>query len=581
MITFEKISFKNILSFGNDWTTIDFLSSENFLVKGINGSGKSAGILDTLCFGLFGKPFRKINKPNLVNYKNRKDLVVKLWFSNESHSYLITRGLNPQILEIYRDGKFIDQNPSIKDFQNFFETTILGMDYNSFTQIVVLGKATYQAFFRLQLFERRKFIENILNLSVFAVMGDLNKIKIIELKNSLSTVKTELIILKEKIQLKERHINTLKKESQHQKDEFKRHRKQQVFIYKKEIKECEEKIIHLKSKFKKVKQDLNSLNKKKDILLKFQSGLKDKIKSIESKIKFFSDNNTCPTCGSEINECSKRSKLDELFIKKFSFITAELEIDDKIKSVSLIIEEVKETIELNSSFQREIESTEIDIKHKIILIEQFNNDGINNSEYHNSFEEDINKEIGELKELKNFNELKLKDKSNILNDIEYFEFISGMLKDSGIKSVIIKRYIPTIIKIMNGYLNNLGLFVRFDLNENFEESFFSRGINSLNYHAFSEGEKLRIDLAMLMTWREICRLQNNLDVNLLIFDEILDASLDESGSEDLIDLFSQLINSKIKVVVISHSNDKWEEYFSKIITFEKKSGFSRIIENNA
>lgn len=576
MLEFSKIRFKNILSFGNNWTTLDLSSRNSILIQGENGTGKSAALLDSFCWVLFGKPFRKITKSNLVNYKNRREMVVEVWFTSDlGDEYHIIRGLNPQVFEIYKNGNLINQDSAIRDYQEFLEKQILKIDYQAFTQIVILGKATYVAFLRLGLPDRRRFIENILNLNIFGSMNEVTKLKIAETKNSLQTIKIELGLLKQKIEMTKKHIVEFAQESIRQKNEHDKYIDTQICEIQQQISEIDTQIKEKTKKFVEVDWDLNSLNKKLETCYDLQSKMSAKITDIRKRIKFFSDNDVCPTCENILDADIKRSKIVQFDQKEQELVVASQQLSEKTESIGECVRKIQHKIELNRELQHDIQILEHTIQQKLTMIaniERGRNLPLQSSD------DKIQEKKDELTQLEETRETKNEERNHLNGQMDCLEFIIAMLKDTGIKSTIIKTHIPRIEKIMNNYLHSLGLFVKFKLNENFEETLLGRGINELSYNGYSEGEKLRIDLAMMMTWREVCRLQNNLAVNFLVFDEILDASLDENGAESLIELFKTLVRGGTKVIVISHSSEKWEGGFNEIMVIDKKNGFSSITQ---
>jgi len=574
MLEFSRIRFKNILSFGNNWTTIDFASKNSILIQGNNGTGKSAAILDSVCWVLFGKPFRKVSKSNLVNYKNRKEMVVEVWFKSDlGAEYHIVRGLNPQVFEIYKDDVLINQDSAIRDYQEYLEKQILKIDYQAFTQIVILGKATYVAFLRLGLSDRRKFIENVLNLNIFGGMNEVTKSRIAETKNLLQAIKIELSLLKQKIEMTKKHIEDFEQEAIRQKIEHDRFIDSQIQDIQNQITEIESSIEGKRGQIVEVEGDLTSLNKKLETCYDLQSKMSAKINEIRRRIKFFSDNEVCPTCENALDAIIKQSKISQFDQKEQELVVAQQQLTEKTESIGECVRSIQQKVENNRKLNQEIQILEHAIQQKLTMIA--------NAERGRNLptrvgDDKIQEKKDDLVRLEDERESKNEDRNRLNVQLDCLEFIVSMLKDTGIKSSIIKTHIPRIETIMNGYLRSLGLFVKFELNENFEETLLGRGINELTYNGYSEGEKLRIDLAMMMTWREVSRLQNNLAVNFLVFDEILDASLDENGAESLIDLFKELVRGGTKVIVISHSSEKWESGFNEIMVVERKGGFSTI-----
>lgn len=573
MLTFSKIRFKNLLSFGNMWTTIDFGDKSSILIQGSNGSGKSAAILDSLTFALYGRPFRKINKSGLVNYKNKKDMVVEVWFSNDrGDQFHIIRGMNPGTLEVYENDVLVNQDSKKDDYQTFIESSILKMDFQTFTQIVVLGKATYVAFLRLGQGDRRKFIESILNLTVLGTMNDITKAKMSETKNRLMVIRNSLHLLKSQIEMSESHIRDFEQESIKRQLEHESIIENQIVSLREEIETLESEISEKRAAMTVVDNDLEKINQKLDNCYEIQAKMRNKIAEVRKKIKFFSSNTICPTCENDIDDKMRETRIKQFNHKEQELAIAQEHLEQKTESILKCVKKIQKCIEKNKQIDTQVSLLEHAIQQKLNAIAQAERSkSIKISSGDDKIQE-YRKELSELLEKREI----LNDERTASNSRQdCLEFILAMLKDNGIKTTIIKRHIPNIVSTMNHYLRSLGLFVRFDLNENFEESLLGRGIDTVAYNAYSEGEKLRIDLAMLLTWRDLAKRQNNLAVNFIIFDEILDSSADISGVESLIDIFKIMKNEGTKIFVVSHS-DHWTDKFDKIWTIEKTGGFSTI-----
>lgn len=571
MLAIEKMRFKNFLSFGNTWTEINFNEIQtNVLLQGTNGAGKSS-ILDIICFSLYGKPFRKIVKSNLVNYKNRKDALVEIFFKINDTHYMVKRGINPSIFEIYENGVLIDQTPAMKDYQEFLENSILKMDFQSFTQIVILGKATYVAFLRLPLGDRRKFIEHVLNLSIFAEMNELNKSKLSELKNALTALNQDYMMQKQKVDMIKQHIKELKTEALRQKLEQERSVSSDILNINKEIEKLNQIKIEKQESLHVIEHDMNDLNVRLKKLMEYDGQLQYKMSSVDKKLKFFEANATCPVCETEISEQLKSEKIGLYSEKINRYNNTKVEVDKRLKNVLDITEDVTRKMEQNRNIMSDIKMIDHKIRDKGFDIERLNKkkDAIvsNKSDI-------IDKKNLELSSISDKLDGLCKKRLDLMESLEYYDMVSNILKDSGIKASIIRDYIPKITEIMNHYLSKLNLFVRFEINENFEETLYSRGINPMNYMAYSEGEKLRIDLAMLLTWRDICKAQNNMLVNFLIFDEVLDGSLDDEGVDNLVNIFKDLEYSGVKIIIISHSLNRWDNKFKEFWSVVKDGGYS-------
>lgn len=503
-------------------------------------------------------------------------MVVEVWFKSSLDSeYRIVRGLNPSVFEIYKDGTLINQNAAIRDYQEYLEKQILKIDYQAFTQIVILGKATYIAFLRLGLSDRRRFIEDVLNLNIFGSMNEVTKSRLSESKNRMQVVKIDLGLLKQKIDLTKKHIEAFEQETLRQKIENNRYIDSQIEDIQNQIADHEKEIEEKSEQIVEIACDLDHLNKKLETCYNLQSKMGAKINDIRKRIKFFSDNAVCPTCENVLDENIKKSKIYQFDQKEQDLVIAQQQLTEKTEATVECVRSIQKQVESNRNITQSIQILEHTIQQKLTMITNIEKGRNINVQVG---DEKIQEQKDELLRLENDKDAK-DDERNVLNaQIECYEFIISMLKDTGIKSSIIKTHIPRIKTIMNEYLRSLGLFVKFELNENFEEKLLGRGIDELSYNGYSEGEKLRIDLAMMMTWREICRLQNNLAVNFIVFDEILDASLDENGAESLIEMFKELVRGGTKVVVISHSSEKWESGFNEIMVVDRKNGFSCITQ---
>lgn len=559
------------------WTTISFEDKASVLIQGSNGSGKSAAILDSITFALFGKPFRRINKTGLVNNKNKKEMVVEVWFTNDKgDQYQIIRGMNPSILEVYENGTLLNQDSRVSDYQSFIEKTILKMDFQTFTQIVVLGKATYVAFLRLNQGDRRKFIESVLNLTIFSAMNETTKAKMSEVKNRLTVIRNSLHLLKNQIEMSENHIRDFEQESVKRQIEHERVIEEQIVAIRDEIAAIEEEITAKRLEVLVVDEDLDNLNKKLEVCYDIQSKMSAKISETRKKITFFSNNTVCPTCENEIDDAMRKSKIDQFNRKEQNLSIAQEQLAQKTAAVLKCVRNIQQCLEKNRQVEARINLLEHTVQQKLSAIAQAER---GKRIQVSSVDEKIDEYREELKGLMEKREELNDERTECNSKQDCYDFILAMLKDSGIKTTIIKRHIPSIVATMNHYLRELGLFVRFDLNENFEETLLGRGIDNQSYNSYSEGEKLRIDLAMLMTWRDLAKRQNNLSINFIIFDEILDSSADMNGVENLLDIFKIMKNEGTKIFVVSHSGS-WTESFDQVWTVHKTNGFSAIAQSS-
>lgn len=482
--------------------------------------------------------------------------------------------LIPGVFEIRQgiEEKLINQDASIRDYQSFLEKQILRMDYQMFNQIVVLGKATYVAFLRLAQHERRKFVENLLNLSIFSVMNEVTKARMSETKNKLVLIKNSLSMLKNQISMSENHINDLEQESIRRQLEHEKMIDEQIKEIQNEIDLVQSELESKKKSMIDIGDDLDELNRKLETCYDIQSKIQSKLQDTKKKIKFFSNNAVCPMCDNEIDTNIKQIKIEQFNKKETELSKVQEQLSSKISSILSCVSGIKKRMETNRKIEQQIFLLESSIQEKLNLINQTER----NRTAKNLSNSDIIKEYKkELSDLIKQREQQNEERSLTNSQQDCFEFILAMLKDNGIKTSIIKRHIPNIVSITNHYLRLLGLFVKFDLNENFEESLYGRGIDNISYNGYSEGEKLRIDLALLLTWRELLRKQNNLSINFIVFDEIFDSSADLNGVENLIEIFKNMKREGTKIFVISHS-DNWMDKFDKIWTVEKTNGFSTI-----
>lgn len=570
MITFKYVKFKNFGSFGNYNTTVNFDKNEMTLVTGSNGHGKSYALLDSITFALFGKPFRKINIPQLVNSINNKNCLVQVAFDIGSNTYEVIRGLKPKKFEIYKNGELIKQNAKSKDYQRFLEEQILKMNYKSFTQIVTLGSSSFVPFMQLTAADRREVIEDILDINIFSTMNSVIKGKLSMIKEKVNETNNAIELLKEKQEVQEENITTLKNKQQ-----------ENISNNAKKIEKVEGEIDRLLSEIQELQKEVKDLpsmrDEQKDIndkmLLqkdKIVSSIKEKNEKEESK-DFYTNNESCPVCSQHITQEFKQTKIKELKdqIKEKESITEELKkLFYEMKSKSdFLSDKLKEMADINSTIAEKTNT--INGARKYIESLRSNDSTVN------SFDESIQKAEGKIEEYQTLisnltlNLYELKEEKNNL------DILSVLLKDSGIKAKIIKNYLPIINEIINKYLSQMNFSVSFTLDEEFNEQIKSRHRDTFGYMSFSEGEKARIDLAILLAWREIAKIKNSAHCNILILDEIFDSSMDSVGVDDLMKVLRTLANSS-NIFVITHKTDQLYEKFHKVISFKKKNNFSKM-----
>ena len=569
MIIFEKIRWKNLLSFGETPTEVTLNTGKMIAIRGKNSSGKSV-FLEALNFGLFGKPFRKINKPKLVNIRNGKGLLVEVWFSSDGVQYHVRRGISPGIFEIYRDGTLIDQNAATKDYQQYLERYILGIDYNSFNQIVVLGKASYTSFMRLSLDQRRKFIESMLDLNIFATMMDIHRKNVSQLKSDIQEFKITFTVLKEKIDLQEKHLLTLRQTDMRRREEYVRNIQDQVNTLESEVGILSREINDLESTIPPDRFDLQSLSKKMKTLDDLMRKANTKMRSFEKELSVLNAK-SCPTCHQDIGEEFRNQRESEIMSLVQEVASAEDDIKGKINAIRLQINEQEQIERVRDSVNEKVRdiSVEISLKKKSIsALINSRNDQVGDSEILRQ----INETEKSVQKMKSEYETLLSEKERLLNTLEQYEVVTSLLGDSGIRKTVIRTFLPLINKSVNHFLARLNFPVRFTLGEDFSEEINTRG-TSTGYYSCSEGEKEKIDLGLLLAWRDVAKVRSRFSCNILVFDEMFDSSLDLTSIESLITILREL--EGVSIFVITHSSDYVSEFDSTIFVEKQPNGFSR------
>lgn len=572
MIIFETVRWKNILSTGNNFTEIKLNRSPNTLIVGHNGSGKST-ILDALCFALFNKPFRKVNKPNLLNSINMKNGVVEVEFTIGTKKYKVVRGLKPAIFDIYCNDKLVDQDAASRDYQELLENQILKLNYKSFTQVVILGSASFVPFMQLSASDRRAIIEDLLDIEIFSTMNSVLKEKLSVNKESLTNVKNNISLTEERIEIQLANIQEHKKLN---KDEIQKKEadvieaKTQLGEYVNKVKDIEKKSEEIREKIDGKKE---ALDKKIQSMYKIETKIEHNIQNIESEIQFLHDNDNCPTCKQHIPAEFKGNRIDEHNIKLSSQKTGLEEVRTEIGNISKDLKEISthiNQINNNNEMIREIRSQQIILADRITRL----NKEIAELNARGAAPAQSDDKVIQLREqLAGF----LKDYEELLVEKQYMDFAATMLKDTGIKTRIIKQYLPIMNKLINKYLKAMDFFVNFNIDENFEETIKSRHRDEFKYANFSEGEKMRIDLALLFTWRQIARMKNSVSTNLLILDEVFDSSLDAAGTEEFMKLIHEM-GGDTNLFVISHKGDVLFDKFRSVIKFQKVKNFSQVVK---
>ena len=563
MIRLKTVRWKNFLATGNRFIEVELDQKDMMLVVGKNGAGKST-LIDAITFSLFGKPFKKVNKGQLVNSVNERDTLTEIEFSVGTAEWKVRRGIKPNLFEIYHNDKLVNQDAKSMDYQKYLEEKILKLNFKSFTQIVVLGSASFVPFMQLTANDRRIIIEDILDIGIFSVMKTLLKDRVITLKEEMNEIDYQIKLLQEKITLQEKYIKAMEEESKQKRksdlDKIKE-TEQEIIKLNQEIDEHQERIGDLVNSIK----DKAAVEKKDKELDNYRSQIRKNLKRFIKDKKFFDEKENCPTCEQEIDEEFKKTKLEEVGKG----------IDEMNYGLSQIAKEVDKVYgrigEIAKSSQ-EIQKEESQVYQKQ-----------SNIQSHNSFIQKLSHEMESLqvevqKDSMNVLTKELDEsKSTRFQYVDqkfYYDVLSNILNDTGIKTRIIKKYLPVINKHVNDYLKDMDFFVNFQLDENFQETIKSRHRDQFSYYSFSEGEKKRIDIALLLTWRDIASMRNSVNVNLLILDEVFDASLDQAGVDDLMKLFNILKHTNL--FIISHKLDILDDKFPDKLIVEKVKNFTQV-----
>ena len=560
MIIFKTIRFKNFLSYGNNFTEIDLNKDKTTLSVGKNGFGKST-FIDAITFALYGKPFRKVNKNQLINSINKSEMVTEIEFSVGLNNYKVVRGVKPNIFEVYCNESLLRQDAKVKDYQEQLERYILKMNYKSFTQVVILGSARYTPFMQLSAADRRSVIEDLLDIQIFSNMNSIVKDKLSYLKESIQDCKYNIELYKDKIELQKHNINQNKKVNADlilKKQELIANTELEIEYNNNLISSLNENISQLLSEI----SDNTSVESKKQKLLNIEFKLNGNISKLEKENQFFVSNNNCPTCKQIIDEAFKQSIIAENSNKIQELEQGNIKLQEeldalqnkliKITSIqNLIANNNNEISKLNSSINSSAKYISL-ISKEIQELKAVHDQSDNGSE--------------KLQELVGMLDEYVKNYEEYINEKSYFDFVSVMLKDGGIKTRIIKQYLPILNKYINQYLSQMDFFVNFNINENFEEVIKSRHRDEFTYASFSEGQKMRLDLAILFSFRQLAKIKNSVNTNLLILDEIMDSSLDTDGTDVLMNLIPTFDNNT-NIFVISHKSDQLarsEEHTSEL-----------------
>ncbi len=568
MINFKKVRYKNLLSSGNKFTTIELDRSQTTLIVGDNGAGKST-LLDALCFGLYGKGFRNLKKDLLINSINQKDLVVEVEFEIGRKKYKVIRGAKPNKFELYVNDTLVNQDATMRDYQDHLESNILKMSYRSFTQVAILGSANFTPFMQLRSVERRKLVEDLLDITIFSTMQDILKKKVTNHNVEVRETNHEVELLEERISGLNDQMQALQK-----------NRDKRIKKYESTVTETQDNINKILGEVDEKKKDVvektrlisdkdaeaNRLNEAVELEKQLETARKKAI----ADVKFYEENDDCPTCKQGLDEEHKKKHIAERQSKAKEIRSALNQIESTIEGVRTRLTEIADIQSEIDTVQREIGLAQTEIISNQKYIDKIQNEiKVLQGEIH---DESVNDRLTTAEDDLD----KLHSKKQSLTDRQhYYDLATTLLRDQGVRQRIIKQYVPVMNKMINKYLASLEFYVGFELNESFEETIKSRFRDVFKYDNFSQGEKMRIDLALLFTWRSVARLKNSVNTNLLILDEVFDSSLDSQGTDDFLKLLNTL-SEKTNAFIISHKGDQLYDKFEEVIRFEKYKNFSRI-----
>jgi len=568
-IEFKVVRWKNFLSTGDNFTEVQLNRNDSTLIIGQNGAGKST-LLDALSFGLFGKPYRSITKPQLLNSINNKNCVVEVEFSVGNVEFKIVRGIKPNTFEIYQNGNLINQASNTRDYQEYLEQNVLKLNHKSFHQIVVIGSASFTPFMQLPAPQRRSIIEELLDIQVFSRMNQLLKEKMARTKELINDANNQLEIISEKVKIQNKYINDVEALA---KDQV-RDKQAEVLQHQKSIKDLQELNTELSAQLQALvekQKSLRSIETKKSKLNQLGSKIENNLQSLEDNRAFFVDNTSCPTCSQEINPETREKHVHNCDTKISEIQQGIEKLQEELSAIeeteSTLLKEIEtfqsaqlDTISNNASIAQ-LQKTIDKLETEILKIE--------------GTEGDVGSALADLKILQDQKEKLAELKLGYIDSQNYNFLASEMLKDTGIKTKIVRQYLPVINKLVNQYLQTLDFFVLFNLDESFNETIKSRYRDEFTYASFSEGEKQRIDLSLLFTWRQIAKMKNSANTNLLILDETFDSSLDNDGIDNLMKILNT-VTTDTNVFIISHKGDVLDSKFRNKIEFIKERNFSRI-----
>ncbi len=571
MINFRKVRYKNLLSSGNKFTEIQLDKHQTTLILGENGSGKST-LLDALCFGLYGRGFRNLKKDLLINSINEKGLEVQIEFSIGTKQYKVIRGAKPNKFELYLDDVMLNQDANVRDYQEHLEKQILKMSFRSFTQVAILGSANFTPFMQLKAKDRRNLVEDLLDISIFSTMQDILRKRISTHQNEITETGHEIKIMEERIHGLNEQLNVLRE-----------NRESKISKYESTVGETQDNINQLMENINEKTQDVvaqtrliedkDSKEDKLTELLDLERQLEAARKKTIREIKFYEDNDECPTCEQSLDETHKKNHIEQKETKKTELSTAIEKIEKQIGECSSRLEEIR-------GIQSKIE----EIQKNISLLQT---EVVSNQKYITKLQKEIEDLKGEatagsdaedkIVDSEDKLDVLLQKKESQTETSHYYDIASTLLRDQGVKQKIIKQYVPIMNKLINKYLAQLEFYVGFEIDESFEETIKSRFRDVFKYDNFSQGEKMRIDLSLLFTWRAIARMKNSVNTNLLILDEVFDSSLDSAGTDDFLKLLNGM-PEKTNAFIISHKGDALYDKFNDVLRFEKYKNFSRVME---
>jgi DNA repair exonuclease SbcCD ATPase subunit len=566
-IHFNKVRYKNILSVGNQFIEVDLARSKTTLISGANGTSKST-FIEAIVFALYGKPFRKINKPQLINSINQKELLVELEFSIGSDKFLIKRGMKPNVFEIWKNNDLVNKDAATRDYQEYLEQNIIKMSFKSFSQIVILGSATYVPFMELPAGQRREIIEDLLDIQVFSTMNILLKEKIADNKTQITENNYSIDLLKTKIESAKEHNEEIQRIKETEVEKIKSKIEENlnaIEIEKQVIEKLEGEITELSALITDKAKQKKTLEQAKNLLYELTS----KYKSHMDEISFYSSHDNCPTCKQGIEHDFKEHIVSEKTGKNTELMNGIDQLKDRIETVETRLNEISDIEDKIQKLHNTANEHRLQVKIMINQLKSFKKEL-------ESAEREV-EEIDQTKILEFMNDLKKKqdEQTELYENRETLGIVGTMLKDGGIKTSIIKTYIPIMNKLINQYLSEFELFVDFNLDENFNETIKSRFRDTFSFASFSEGEKMRISLSIMFTWRAIAKLRNSVSTNLLIMDETLDGPSDADGVESLIDILHKM-NANDNIFIISHRGQQFSEKFDDHIRFEKIKNFTQI-----